>query len=225
MQAARDGHPEAQASLAQLFRWYWYPLFAHLRGKGHSREQSEDLLQAFFVHVVEKRALGRADPLKGSFRGFLIGCLKYFLANQRELTAAYKRGGQARIISFDADEAELRMLHDAQSDPAGDVERAFDRRWASLLMERTMAELQEAHADRPEVFAALKGFLTATDETRYADVAANLGVSLPFVKTTVHRMRRELRAILRREVAATVSAPHEVDAELRHLIHALMHDA
>jgi DNA-directed RNA polymerase specialized sigma24 family protein len=225
MHAAGEGKAEAQAALAQLFRWYWYPLFAHLRGKGHSREQSEDLLQAFFVHVVEKRALGRADPLKGSFRGFLIGCLKYFLANQRELTAAYKRGGQARIISFDAEEAELRMLHDTQMDPAGDVERAFDRRWASLLMERTLAELQHNHADRPAVFAALKGFLTASDETRYVDVARNLDVSVAFVKTTVHRMRRELRAILRREIAATVSAPHEVDAELRHLIHALMHDA
>ena len=193
MQAARDGHPEAQASLAQLFRWYWYPLFAHLRGKGHSREQAEDLLQAFFVHVVEKRALGRADPLKGSFRGFLIGCLKYFLANQRELTAAYKRGGQARIISFDAEEAELRMLHDTQMDPAGDVERAFDRRWASLLMERTLAELQRRMPTGRR--CSRRSRASSPQRTRRATRTSphSWTCPVPFVKTTVHRMRRELR--------------------------------
>ena len=41
------------------------------------------------------------------------------------------------------------------------------------------------------------------------------------IKTTVHRMRRQFRDILRREVAVTVSAPHEIDDELRHLIHVL----
>lgn len=221
MLAANDGQPEAQEALAQLFRTYWYPLFAQLRARGHDRHESEDLLQAFFVHVFEKHALGRARRFKGSFRGFLIGCLKYFLANQRELAAAYKRGGHVRMVSFDAQEGETRMLADQRPDPAEDVERSFDRQWALLIMERALGQLQSQYAGRPEVFAALKGFLTATDESRYAVIAAQLDVSVPFVKTTVHRMRRQVRDILRREVAVTVSAPHEIDEELRHLIHVL----
>jgi RNA polymerase sigma factor (sigma-70 family) len=219
--AAGDGKPEATSALALLFRAYWYPLFAYLRARGYARHEAEDLLQAFFLHMFEKQTLGRADRLKGSFRGFLIGALRYFLANQRELTAAQKRGGQVRIVSIDTEEAERRMLEDAHSDPAGDAERAFDRRWARLIMERALAELESLYDERPEIFASLKGFLTASDETRYAVVAAQLDVSQSLVKTTVHRMRRQLRDILRREVAVTVSAPHEIDDEVRHLVQVL----
>lgn len=224
MLAASDGEAESQHALAQLFRAYWYPLFSQLRARGHSAHEAEDLLQAFFLHVFEKHALGRASRFKGSFRGFLIGCLKYFLANQRELAAAYKRGGHIRLVSFDAQEGETRMLTDGRPDPAEDVEHTFDRQWARLVMERALGQLQSQYAGRPEVFTALKGYLTATDESSYADVAAQLQVSLPFVKTTVHRMRRQFRDILRREIAVTVSAPHEIDEELRHLIHVLAAD-
>lgn len=164
--AARDGQPAAQDALTLLFRDYWYPLFGRLRASGHSQHDAEELLQAFFVHVLEKQALGRADRLKGSFRGFLLGCLKYFVANQRELAAAQKRGGHVRTVSFDAEEADARLLTDGGADPAADVERSFDRRWARLIMERALGELREAYRERPEVFAALKGYLTASDETR-----------------------------------------------------------
>lgn len=223
MAAAHEGEPAAHDALALLFRTYWYPLFAHLRARGHAREEAEDLLQGFFVHLCEKQAFGRADRLKGSFRGFLLGCLKYFLANQREFSAARKRGGGTRLVSFDADDAEVRLIADPTVATA-DAERAFDRRWARLIMERALAQLQLLHANSLEVFAALKGFLTGADETRYAVVAQQLGVTVPFVKTTVHRMRAEFRDLLRREIAATVSAPHEIDEELRHLIHVLADD-
>lgn len=218
MAAASEGEPTAYDALAVLFRAYWYPLFAHLRARGHSRHEAEDLLQAFFVHMFEKQTLGRADRFRGSFRGFLLGCLKYFLANQRELAAAQKRGGNARMVSFDCDDAEVRVLADR---PGTSAEEEFDRRWARLVMERALEQLQSAHADSPRVFTALKGFLTGVDETRYAEVAAQLSVTVAFVKTTVHRMRAEFRDILRREIAATVSAPHEIDEELRHLIRVL----
>jgi DNA-directed RNA polymerase specialized sigma24 family protein len=219
--AARDGAPEAHNALASLFRAYWYPLFAYLRGHDRSPHDAEDLLQAFFVHLVENQTLGRADRMQGAFRGFLIGCLKYFLANQQEYATAYKRGGRAKIVSIDAQAGESRLLEDSSADPVADVERIFDRRWARLIMERALNELESLYAARPEVYRALKGFLTLTDEARYSAVAAALDVSLSVVKTTVHRMRKQFRELLRREVAMTVSAPHEVDDELRYLIRVL----
>jgi RNA polymerase sigma-70 factor (ECF subfamily) len=222
--AAHDGQPEAQNALASLFRSYWYPLFAHLRGRGHSQHDAEELLQSFFVHLFENQTLTRADRVKGSFRGFLIGCLKYFLADQLERAGAYKRGGHTKIISIDAQAAESRLLEDTSADPASDVERAFDRRWARLIMERALAELEMLYTARPDVYPALKGFLTLTDESRYQDVAAALNVSPSVVKTTVHRMRKQFREFLRREVAMTVSAPHEIDDELRHLVQVLAGD-
>ena len=222
--AAHDGQPEAQNALATLFRTYWYPLFAYLRASGHSQQESEDLLQAFFVHVFENHTLGRADRMKGPFRGFLIGCLKYFLSDQRERAAAYKRGGRATVISIDANAAESRMLVDLGSNPEGDVEREFDRRWAQLIMERAINELASLYSSRPDVYRTLKGFLTLSDDTSYESVAATLQVSESVVKTTVHRMRKQFRELLRREIAMTVSTPHEVDDELRYLIRLLANE-
>jgi RNA polymerase sigma-70 factor (ECF subfamily) len=216
--AARDGEPEAQNALASLFSAYWYPLFAYLRARGRSQQEAEDLLQAFFVHLFEQQTLSRADRLKGPFRGFLIGCLKFFLADERDRAIAQKRGGGARIVSIDAEAAESRLLEDTNADPVGDVERDFDRRWARLIMERALGELESQYAARPDVYRALKG------ESRYQDVAASIGVSDAMVKTTVHRMRKQFREALRREVAMTVSEPHEVDAELRYLVQVLAAD-
>ena len=222
--AARDGEPEAQGALASLFRSYWYPLFAYLRGRGHAVPEAEDLLQAFFVHLFERQTLARADRLKGSFRGFMIGCLKLFLLDEAQRAAADKRGGRTMLVPIDTAAAESRMLTDSSADPAGDVERAFDRRWARLVMEHALRDLQALYQARPEVYEALRGFLTLTDETRYTDVAASLGVTEAVVKTTVHRMRKQFRDLLRRGVAMTVSAPHEVDDELRYLIQVLAGD-
>jgi RNA polymerase sigma-70 factor (ECF subfamily) len=37
------------------------------------------------------------------------------------------------------------------------------------------------------------------------------------VKVAIHRLRKRYRALLREEIAQTVSTPTEIDAELRHL--------
>jgi DNA-directed RNA polymerase specialized sigma24 family protein len=215
--AARAGEPQGESALAALCGAYWYPLFSHLRARGHSRPEAEDLLQGFFVHLFEKQSLGRADRLKGTFRGFLLGCLKYYLANQRELAAAHKRGGLVKLVSLDFDEAESRLAA-GPGNPSQDVEREFDRQWAKLIMERSLARLQTLYVERLDTFNALKGYLTASDDTRYETVAQRLGITESSVKVTVHRMRAQFRDILRAEIAATVSAPHEIDEELRHLV-------
>lgn len=224
MLAAGDGQHEARRALERLFGMYWFPLYSHLRARGRPHHEAEDLVQAFFVHVSEKQSLTRADRFKGSFRGFMLGCLRYFLANEREYANAYKRGGHIRMVSIDLEDAESHVPVDAGLDPAVDVERDFDRRWALLLMERALAQLREAHATRPQLFDRLRGYLTASDDTQYESAARDLDVSVAMVKTTVHRMRRQFRDLLRREITITVSAPHEVDEELRHLIHVLASD-
>ena len=40
--------------------------------------------------------------------------------------------------------------------------------------------------------------------------------SLGAIKTHIHRLRRQFAAAVRHEIMQTVSAPHEVDDELRH---------
>jgi RNA polymerase sigma factor (sigma-70 family) len=199
-----------------LFRAYWPPLFSHLRSRGIGRAEAEDLVQGFFVHLVERETLARADRLKGSFRSFLIGCLRNFLANERERAAAARRGGREPPISLDFDAAES-TLRDEGPGPAEDAERDFDRRWAYLLMQRALRELEMDYSERRPVYLALKEFLTHANDDSRAKVAARLGMSDGAVKVAIHRMRARYRELLRTEVAKTVAAPHEIDAELRHL--------
>ena len=65
-------------------------------------------------------------------------------------------------------------------------------------------------------------YLTETgDLPLYRTVAARLDLSEGAVKVAVHRMRQRYGSILRAEIAETVLAEDEVEAELRELFRAV----
>jgi RNA polymerase sigma-70 factor (ECF subfamily) len=57
LDAKNPNSPAASDALDALCRSYWYPLYVYVRRRGHSPDEAEDLIQAFFAHVLEKRAL------------------------------------------------------------------------------------------------------------------------------------------------------------------------
>jgi RNA polymerase sigma-70 factor (ECF subfamily) len=61
--------------LEGLYRAYCHPVYTFIRRRGYSRPDAQDLTQDFFIHLVEKGMLGRADPERGRFRSFLLGAL------------------------------------------------------------------------------------------------------------------------------------------------------
>ena len=69
----------AGEALTALCETYWYPLYAFLRSRGHPAEDAEDLTQAFFARLLEKRSLRHADPARGRFRSFLLASVRHFL--------------------------------------------------------------------------------------------------------------------------------------------------
>jgi hypothetical protein len=56
----------------------------------------------------------------------------------------------------------------------------------------------------------------------YEELTETLGVSVGGVKTLVHRLRKRYSALLREEVARTVSDPAEIDSEIHALCDALI---
>jgi RNA polymerase sigma-70 factor (ECF subfamily) len=79
----------------------------------------------------------------------------------------------------------------------------------------------EKHGRR-RVFDALSSCLTADrQDVSYATLARILGIQETAVKNLVHRLRERYRALLREEVAETVSGENEIDDELRYLCAAL----
>jgi RNA polymerase sigma-70 factor (ECF subfamily) len=57
------------------------PSLSFLRRQGIDFDEAEGLTQGLFAHLIETRAYARADSEKGRFRAFLLGALKYFMAN------------------------------------------------------------------------------------------------------------------------------------------------
>src|SRR4051812_5519482 len=132
---------DAREALASLCETYWYPLYAYLRGRGHSAEDAEDLTQAFFARVFEKETFRQADPARGKFRSFLLTALKNFAVNEHDRHTAQKRGGGVPVVSLEFEGAEGRYQREPST--AETPERIFDRTWALTLLDRVMSRLAD----------------------------------------------------------------------------------
>jgi DNA-directed RNA polymerase specialized sigma24 family protein len=107
--ASAEGAAEARIALEELFRLYCYPVYAFIRRRGHGRQDAQDLTQDFFVHLLAKGTLGRAEAERGRFRNFLLGALDHFLANAAERAGVRKRGGGCQWVFLDDDTVEDRF--------------------------------------------------------------------------------------------------------------------
>jgi RNA polymerase sigma factor (sigma-70 family) len=220
--SAQGDSPQAAVALEQLCRSYWYPLYAFVRRQGHSPEDAEDLLQAFFARFLEKRYLDDVDRSRGRFRSFLLAALKHFLADEWDKATAVKRGGRVQFFSLDSQAAESRYWEE----PASDLtpEKLYEQRWACVLLERVLQQLEQdsAEAGKGHFFEALKSFLVGESRSlSYAELAAQLGVSEAALKMKVQRLRHRYQRLLREEIAQTVASPEEVDGEIHYLFRVL----
>ncbi len=224
--ASGGDSPAADEALGKLCETYWYPLYGYLRGRGHDVSDAEDLTQAFFAQLLEKKVLRHADPSRGRFRSFLLTSLKNFSANERDRQLAKKRAPGAPLLPLDVVVAEERYLVEAATGET--PERVFDRRWALALLDCVITRLASEHAaaGRRRQFERLKTYLTGEQpQVGYAETAAALGMNEGAVKTAVHRLRRRFRTLVYEEVAHTVASPAEVESEIRHLWSAVAADA
>jgi RNA polymerase sigma factor (sigma-70 family) len=216
--AGQPGSPEADAALARLCQIYWRPLYGFIRGRGHSPEDSQDLVQGFFAHVLEKNCFGDYVAEKGRFRSFLMLMLKRFMTNEWRRENRQKRGGGRELLSIDAMDTEAQYLNEPvdKSSP----EKDFQRRWAMTLLKRVLERLEAecCAAGKAESFRELKNLLSGEPGgVSCAEVGRKLGMGEGAVKVAVHRLRQRYRDLLRAEVAATVSSRDEVDDEIRSL--------
>jgi RNA polymerase sigma factor (sigma-70 family) len=213
-----DDIEQARDALDKLFQTYWYPLYAYIRRRGYGEHDAEDLVQAFCLHLQEKHVLAKADPQRGKFRTFLLTSLQNFLSNQQARSRAQKRGGGRELILLDSQEASARY----RLEPVDRLtpEAIFETRWAHALLQETMAGLRADFVEKGKerLFDGLATFLSADEPVdSYQQAAMRLGLPLSAIKTSVHRLRQDYRAKLREEIARTVSAPNQIDDELRHL--------
>ncbi len=219
LSAGHPSSPDAQAALERLCRAYWYPLYAYLRRCGHNEAAAQDLIQSFFVSLIERDWVAAADPSKGRFRSFLLVCLKRFVSVQAQKANALKRGGRNVFISLDDHDAAERYAVENVEDLTPEV--VFDRRWALTLLEQAWDRLRaecESTGKLP-LFEHLKQAQAEdTQPQSHEHLMASLKLTESALKSALFRLRGRYREMLREEVAQTVSDPREVDDEIRYLL-------
>jgi RNA polymerase sigma factor (sigma-70 family) len=225
MRAAQSQAQGGQSALAELCRLYWYPLYVFARLSRHSPDDAQDLIQGFFLYLLEHRAPTGVDRLKGKFRSFLFASLQNYLSDELDRARCLKRGGNEEFVYLDAEDAEERY----RLEPVEflTAEKIFDARWAMTVLGEALKQLRQeyATAGKTATFEALKVFLDPNNSSAppsYEEVANRLELSIGGVKTLIHRLRKRYTALLREEVGHTVSDPAEIDEEIHSLCDALV---
>ncbi len=216
---AQGESPAAQEALEKLCRTYWRPIFAFLRRQGLPPEQAEDITQGFFAQLLERRKFSALRKEKGRLRSFLLGALKYFVADEQRRSMAIKRGKGQRLIPLEEFRAGERIDMEP-SDPMT-AEMIYERRWALTVLERVLSRLKDEYvaAGNAALFDALKELLPdEPGSPSQAEIAARLGMTENAVRQAFYRFRQRYQSLLREEIAHTVATPGDIEDELRHLI-------
>ena len=218
LEAQRES-PAAEEALEKLCRIYWRPIYSFVQRQGIRPEEGEDLTQAFFADLLEHKSLTAVRRERGRFRSYLLGALKYFLADERRRAMAIKRGKGQRLIPLEELSADERM----EMEPADPItaEQIYERRWASTVLERVLGLLKNEYhtAGKAMLFDSLKQLLP--DEPgapSQAEIAGQLGMTDNAVRQAFYRFRQRYQSLLREEIAHTVATVGDVEDELRHLI-------
>jgi RNA polymerase sigma factor (sigma-70 family) len=223
--SAQSQAPGSKDAFADLCKLYWYPLYAFIRHRGHSPEDAEDLVQGFFLHLIQHRTLGRVDRSKGKFRSFLLASLQNYLSDEADRARCLKRGGKVEFVHLDLEGAEDRY----RLEPVDTLspEKIYNARWAMALIGEALNRLNREYIaqGKATTFQALRAFLDPINTKSlpsYEEVAAQLEVSVGALKMLIHRLRRQYTAFVREEISRTVSDSGDVDAEIHQLCEALI---
>lgn len=217
----------ARQSLEELCQLYWPALYGYLRRRGRTRQDCEDLIQGFFVHLLERESIATADQTRGRFRAFLYASLDHYVANEHRRENAVCRGGKATTFSIDRtslDDADRACGAVEIADPAADPSGVFDREWANCLIRQTMAALEADYASRgkAEWFKKLSPMLGSAeiDAADREKIAKELEMSATALKVAIHRLRANYRQRLIDAVAQTVEDPEDCGKERQWLFEA-----
>jgi len=206
--------------LTTLCRQYWKPIYAFVRAAwAKSSEDAKDLTQAFLLWLLGGDALRRFEPELGGFRPYLKVLLRRFVAHRDAALHALKRGGAARLVSFDRDEV---TLAESVLDPrAADPEKVFEDAWVSEVIDQAVRRVRERKRARGnplpfEVYEA-HTFGAGPERPSYAELAARFGLKEGDVKRHLFTVREEILAEVRQELARMTVDDRELQDEWKRL--------
>jgi len=196
-----------------LVESYWKPIYKHLRIKWRrSPAEAEDLTQAFFAAVFEKRFFQNYDPAKARFRTYIRGSLDHFVQDEKKAASRLKRGGDASFVAIEVSSAESELELASDTDP----EALFDLEWKrSLFASATEALRADCEARGKgrhfRVFEAY--YLSGEEPPSYAQIAESLGIAVTDVTNSLSYARRQFRRFVIEKLRALCATDEELRLE------------
>ncbi len=215
---SRAKRPDAalrRQALDELARAYWWPLHCFVARGGQSDERAMDLVQGFFLSLLEKDLLSSFDPKRGKFRTFLLACLKGYLGDERDRERALKRGGGKEAVRIDTQAAGgIRELPGADLTP----DEAYERAWAIAQLDRAVAAVKKDLEDKGEAKAVvvLAGYLESENLRRpgTADLAAKAGLPETTTRHLLEYVRKRLKRTLLEQLMEETEGKSEAEDEV-----------
>ncbi len=118
----------AQEALEKLCSSYWRPIYSFIRREGTRHEEAEDLTQAFFALLLQRRNFDDVRKEKGRLRSYLLTSLKHFLVSEHRRAVTAKRGKGQQLVRLE----ELTAGERSEMEPANPLtaDRLYERSWA-----------------------------------------------------------------------------------------------
>ena len=220
--AARTLDPERRRkAVGRIMARYWKPVYAYLRRKGNDHDKSGDLVQGFFIKVIERDLIQQADPDKGRFRSLLLTALDRYVRDEYEKETTHKRRPAGGVNSLDAFEVPPPLPAMAAS-----PEQAFVYAWASQLLDEVLTDVeaqcrQSGQQQHWEVFRQ-----TVVEPTLFgAEIPPmpmlcrelDIGTSKQAAAMNV-TVKRRFKRVMRTHVLEFVASEEEVESEIGDLM-------
>jgi RNA polymerase sigma-70 factor (ECF subfamily) len=211
------------SSMERFCSIYWYPAYCFVRRSGHGREESQDLVQDFFVSLLERETLAKVRKEQAKFRTFFILLLKRHLIDAFHRSHARKRSGGKIHVPITWDDAEHRFVAEATS--SNDPEAAFERQWAEGVMTQALHRLRLECSSNLRHGPLLRELepLLARDPVNgeYDALIARHGLTGGALRTTVMRLRKKYRDCVLDELRAECGPEADLEEARRDLLDAL----
>lgn len=221
--AGRGSATEQRDAMGAITSQYWKPVYCFFLRRGFGNEQAKDLTQGFFTDVILGRGLlGKADPSKGKFRSLLLKAATNYAGDCRRKDATQRRRPARGLVSLEGLEGAKLITSSADESP----DQAFNRAWASALLGRVLAEVEQQciQADQKThwaVFQArvLRPITEGVSAVPYGDLCRQLDIDRPDQAATMNTtVKHKFEATLRRHVRQSVESDDEVDREIAELM-------
>jgi RNA polymerase sigma factor (sigma-70 family) len=200
-----------------LVACYWKPLYKFARvAFRRTREDAEDLTQAFFTRAFEKDSLTAYDPSKASFRTFLRLLFERHMANDWKAAQRIKRGGAEAHLDFDAAEEEIGR-ETSPLTPEEYFQREFARSLFVLAVERLHARC--VAEGKETQFAVFETYDLDDDrDVSYRDLAVRFGIAETQVTNHLAALRRRFRETVHEVLREVTATEQEFRSEARALL-------